>query len=326
MPDCHVPYRLVVDEAGRPGFRWLDVGTQRFTQPFFEETIGRCLSAQRNPAAARPIAGADELLSAAAKCDAVEPSAFVLHVSRCGSTLLSQLMAVDERWIVLSEVPVLDEILRLPFKPNATCSTLEADELFRAAVRLLGSRRNDEEHLLIKADSWHVMFFDRIRRCYPHVPVLLLYRDPSEVLRSQQARTGMHGVPNLIEPGIFGFNREEIAALHPTAYLNRVLERYFEQYLNILSDDHNTRAINYAWGVRDMVGIFARHAGIELRDGVIAAMKLRMERHSKYPDVAYAGDDWGKRSSPATDSLEDLYRRVNQAAGAWPDDYEKTAS
>ncbi len=52
---------------------------------------------------------------------------------------------------------------------------------------------------------------EKARKLYPQTPFILLYRQPGEVIRSQQKRRGMQSIPGLLEPEIFGFTKNEIA-------------------------------------------------------------------------------------------------------------------
>ena len=312
-----VPSRMRIGPDGALSFQWPYIGEERFTEPFFEETLARCMALPENSRGALPVTTAEALVAAAERVDAVEPTAFVCHVSRCGSTLLAQLLSLDDRCIVLSEAPVLDDILRLPFKGWTSGSPLTSDDLFKAAVRLLGQRRSARErYLVLKLDSWHTMLFDRIRRCYPDVPVVLLYRSPREVVDSHRKRMGMQGVPFLIEPELFGFAPAQIAGLHPILYLVRVLERYFQQYLQILAGDPFARALSYHDGALSMVQQFAEHAGIELSDDTMRSMQGRSARHSKYPDLPFGEERAADSVDASMTAVDDLYRQLDSIAAA----------
>ena len=320
MPEEYrVPHRMSVEPDRDLSFRWLYVGEKRFTEPFFEETISRCMGFPQNSSGSLPTIKAQELIAAAEAVDAVEPTAFVFHVSRCGSTLVSQLLSLDERCIVLSEVPVLDDILRLPFKKERPSPGPSPEDLFRAALRILGKRRGvQEQHLVVKFDSWHTMFFHRIRQCYPRVPAVLLYRSPREVLRSHQKQIGMQAIPNLIEPEVFGFDTQQISDLHPIPYLVRVLERCFQESLRILETDALAWPLSYHDGALTMVQQLALHSDIRLCDQAITTMKARLARHSKRPDTLFGEEpalDSGGTQMPA---LEELYRRLDLFAGSLP--------
>ena len=59
-------------------------------------------------------------------------------------------------------------------------------EWLRGVVSALGQPRlGTEKHLFIKFDAWKVLDLPLIRRAFPAVPWIFLYRDPVEVLTSQ---------------------------------------------------------------------------------------------------------------------------------------------
>ncbi|MEO6742065.1 MAG: sulfotransferase family protein, partial [Chthoniobacteraceae bacterium] len=103
-----LPHRLR-QGTGVLDCRWLYFGNAAFTDPFFEETTSRCLSLPENSFGPPRITRLDEFPEIASDLDALEPSAFVFHVSRCGSTLVSQLLGLDESCVTLSEVPFFDQ-------------------------------------------------------------------------------------------------------------------------------------------------------------------------------------------------------------------------
>src|SRR6202000_668743 len=90
------------------------------------------------------------------------------------------------------------------------------NNLFTAALRFYGQDRNitgresdSKTHLIIKADSWHRFFYDQLRRLYPDVPFVMIYRKPNEVFRSHRKQPGLHSVPGLIEPQLFNIGQND---------------------------------------------------------------------------------------------------------------------
>ena len=63
----------------------------------------------------------------------------------------------------------------------------------------------------------------------------------------------MQAVPGLIEPTLFGFKTAEIADMYPDAYLVKVLESYFDKYLEITEKDGQFLLLNYNEGPMPMV-------------------------------------------------------------------------
>jgi hypothetical protein len=103
------PARVVWDGSG-PEIEWCYTAGEPFTDPFFEQTLGRCV---RRPFSLlfrprTPIAMLAELQPG------LQPSGFIFHASRCGSTAVAQVLAASARNLVLSEPSPVDAVLRLP--------------------------------------------------------------------------------------------------------------------------------------------------------------------------------------------------------------------
>ena len=166
-----LPYRL---KGGSEGVdcRWLFVGSTPFTEPFFEGTIASVLSLPENSFGTPRVTPLSTLPLAAAELDTLEPAAFVFHVSRCGSTLVSQLLGLEASCVALSEVPFFDQLLRSRFHPGLQ-GVAPALHL-PAAIRLHGQRRNGTERsLVVKLDSWHTGLHAELRALYPQTPFIL---------------------------------------------------------------------------------------------------------------------------------------------------------
>jgi hypothetical protein len=95
--------------------RWMYAGEKTFTEPFFDETVLKCLSHPYNSNPFKSVADVQLLHQWSHSIDYIKPTAFIFHVSRCGSTLLSQLLSLSAQNIVLSEVPFLDDIIAIAF-------------------------------------------------------------------------------------------------------------------------------------------------------------------------------------------------------------------
>lgn len=288
--DGRFPYLPVVLDDGRLGFRWIFLGDMRFSQPFFTETCLRAAGLPENSFMKMPITAADTVLEVAEAADSLEPSAFIYHISRCGSTMLTQQLCLDERFIVVSEAAVLDMVLRLPYQTHGL--NIEAsDRLFMALIKLLGRRQSgNETHLFIKADSWHTMLYDRIHSLYPEAASFLMSRKVDEVARSHKKQPGIHSVPGLIEPEIFGFTTHQYSGMLPEPYLLKVLDRYLAEYDTILAKDPNAFLLDYHDGIEAMLKAFVEKMGLTLSSEVWSSMMERATRHSKFPEQVFEGD------------------------------------
>jgi hypothetical protein len=274
-----IPYRLhLKDEAL---VEWLYIKDKKFEEPFFDETIVTCKSFDQNSKDFRSASSIDWLSEAVKSIEHIAPTAFIFHVSRCGSTLLSQLLSINDEHIVLSEVPLFDEILRT-YKGDAGSA-------LQASVKLMGqARTGKEKHLFIKLDSWHIFYWRIIRKLYPNVPFILLYRSPAEVIRSHSKLRGMHMVPGLIEPSLFGFHENEIHGIPFDEYSAKVLTRFYSAFSEVIENDKHALAVDYEEGMMNIMQKLAHHADITFSSSSLQAMEERSKYHSKHPGQVFS--------------------------------------
>ncbi len=290
---------------------WLYTGEKKFTEPFFTETILACKNLAENSAQHKVVSEPRMINEWSNGINTVAPSAIIFHVSRCGSTLLSQLLSLDEKHIVLSEVPFFDEVLRLPYKNDAV-SFENADIYFKNAVKFYGQKKSGKEkHLFIKTDSWHLHFYERLRNLFPSVPFILLYRNPVEVIHSQQRQRGMQSVPGIFEPGIFGFSQRQIKETNLDLYMANVLESYFKKMLEIFTKDPLTLAVDYKEGIKNILKKVCTLTGINLAKKSNGQIRDRSRFHGKHPQQLFKED---YRYSNVPDFLlntTELYKQLN---------------
>ncbi len=281
------PYRLL---RSNPLFcEWISNTGANFTEPFFDDTISRLRSATENQHQFKSIASLEMLPGWAAEAATNRtPTALIFHVSRCGSTLLSQLLALQPQHMVLSEVPFLDALLRLPFN-NETLYEADVSTLFGAALQLyINSSLEQPLNVFIKTDSWHLHFYEQLRELYPKVPFILLYRDPWQVLQSQQRRRGMQSVPGMIEPAVFKFTPAQSAVYDLDVYMAQVLHTYFEKMIAIAAADKHSLLINYNEGAAAAaMHKIASVTGIVIDEDYEQIILQRAAYHGKYPGEVF---------------------------------------
>lgn len=278
-----VPYKLSA-EAEQTLCRWLYVGDKPFSEPFFDDTISRCR--KENGFRPHSVSNTSLLEDWAGALPSVEPTAFIFHISRCGSTLVSQLLGLNPDHIVLSEVPFLDEVLRVPYKQQHY-PAFEPVHALKAAFRIYGQKRTgNEQKLFIKTDSWHVFFYKKLRELYPDAPFILLYRAPLEVIQSHRRKRGMQAVPGVIEPSIFGFTEPLTTDLDQ--HMAMVIEKYLELFLEIATHDNNALLVNYNDGMMHVMERIATFTDLQLSDDEYRLMQERCGYHAKFPEQVFA--------------------------------------
>lgn len=280
-----------------PACRWLNTLDTPFSDPFFADTISKCMS--NGIRQYHSVSTVNILPAWAGDVDAVLPSAFIFHISRCGSTLLSQLLDISPRHIVLSEVPFFDEVLRARIP------------VLKSAIQFYGQKRTGmENRLFIKTDSWHVCFYKTLRELYPSVPFILLYRDPREVIRSQQKKRGMQAVPGIIEAEIFGFDNEQVTDLD--VYMSKVLERYFTLFEEIINTDKRSLLVNYNQGMMSVAENVAAFTGLELSQADRENMETRCRYNAKYPEQVFSEAAIDTAAPGYLQNCMELYHRLEK--------------
>jgi hypothetical protein len=194
---------------------WCYVGDERFTAPFFSDTIRRCRRRFEHHSVRTT---SIELLSdRRASHPGVSPTAFIFHGSRCGSTLLAQMAAAMPRTIVLSEAEPIDQVLR------AAAAEQVREQWLVAVTSALAQPRFGEEHLVVKLDAWHVLQIELVQRAFPGVPSVFLYRRPTAVVESQLNMPGIQMLPGTLDPSILGLDLERAQQIGREEYASRFL-------------------------------------------------------------------------------------------------------
>lgn len=290
--------------------RWLYFNTKAFTEPFFDETIAKCKSLAFNSTPFKSFTTLNLLEDLTRNIDAAAPKAIIFHISRCGSTLLSQLLGLAANHLVLSEVPLFDELLRLRYRPYYRQEDYKL--YLKAAIKLYPQKRTGtESQLFIKADSWHIFFWRELREMYPDVPFIFLYRSPDEVIRSHQKLRGMQAVPGVIEPEIFGFSENKNAEISLDGYMIQVLEKYFAEFIEVSAKDRLSSLINYSEGPMGMVQKVSEATGINYTKEEWAAIKERSRYNAKHPHLAFS-ENGRAEILPSLKTVNSLYTKLER--------------
>jgi hypothetical protein len=164
-----------------PSIDWGDFGTVRFCDPFFNQTVNRWAGGQPPPRVVRTDLGALAQFDGAVGCD---PCGLIFHMSRCGSTLLSRLLATMSQTLVMSEPQPLNSLLT---GLKATADQTAQAQALRCLIRALGCRRFDENVYLLKLSSWNIRRLHLFRIAFPAAKIVFVQREPATVMASIRA-------------------------------------------------------------------------------------------------------------------------------------------
>lgn len=168
---------------GRPGLQWMDMSGVSLAEPFFQQTVERAKADGTNRR--ELFTEFDVLLQLEKQLDSVPPTGFIFHSSRCGSTLVANVCRAINNSIVLSEANAIDKLVARFITDASDVKTSLYSVFLRGVVHALAQRRTgNEEHLFIKFSCCSFAQIERVRRIWPHVPWLFLYRDPVETIVS----------------------------------------------------------------------------------------------------------------------------------------------
>lgn len=318
-PDGWLPIRIS-PHAGALYVYWAYFGARRLRQPFFESEVYGCVSQPPNRLF-RYVTSIEKLAAWLERHPHLQPSGFIFHMSRCGSTLVSQMLATLPSNLVVSEASSIDAVVQASqWWPDLDEQRLAA--WLTSIVGAFGQQRGgDERRYFVKLDCWHTLALPLFRRAFPAVPWVFLYRDPVEVLASQVSQPGSQMLPRGIGPDLHGIER----SYGPGAaedYYARVLAKVCEPVLRHYGQGGGL-LVNYRELPEAVFTAILPHFGVACDQADRAAMTAATRYDAKTPGVAFAPDSEAKQrgASAATRAaaerwLRDPYSRLEALSAA----------
>lgn len=284
-----VPAGLILDDV-QPLVEWRAGDGERFPEPFFEETLRRYRRGG-GEAATTPLA--------ALEIDGQQPAALVFHISRCGSTLVSRMLAALPGHLSVSEAPVFDDLLRR--LPDASDAQRIA-WLRGAAAALAASQERTPERLFIKLDCWLIFHLPLLRRAFPDAALLFVHRDPVEVAVSLMRMPSLTLVRDVVTPAQLGLTEDARNALTREETIAAVLGAFFRE-----AADQRAHLTSIAYPA--LPGVLLDHIpGLTFTDAERALMLAAADESAKVPGQAFTPDADDKRREADPALIEALAR------------------
>lgn len=297
--DGWMPIRLYWQQA-QPTVDWCYVGDERFTDPFFDQTIERRLRHPFN-LLFRHQTPVEALIKKQTLHPGLQPDGFIFHMSRCGSTLISQMLAALPENIVISEAGPLDAVLRANFT-DATINEERQTALFKAMVSAYGQPRSGERHYFIKFDAWHAMYLPLIARAFPSVPRIFVYRNPVEVMVSQLKREVSWMMTGELEPALLGLDKRAAAQMPREEYCARVLAKICR---DALESQSRLLLLNYRQLPEAVCSLLPDYFRVNYTTADLELMRRAAQFDAKSPRLNFA-DDAPAKHHEATASIRQL--------------------
>jgi hypothetical protein len=293
---------------------WADLRGVRFEEPFFRDTL-KGLSRGLY----KGLSGIDALRALDDR-PTMAPALFVFQVSRCGSTLLTQMLATLATNVVISEPNVIGELLSARPVPAGT------EELLRLLIRTMGRNRGgDARHLIVKFSSWNVLFADMIHRAFPDTPLVWLQRHPLQVVASQAqtpagwCRWREQGNPAL---AMFGLTVDEAQGMSAARFRLHAIEALFR---SALGAGLPWQVVDYSELPGALWQTIAGHARLSWSASELARMRerARFDSKRKPADAAQPCAYVARERTPAltdeerrfvAERIEPLYRAIGHQA------------
>jgi hypothetical protein len=293
-----VPIRLIW-RAGEPIVEWCYLGRERFTDPFFDSTIQRALETPFNRLFRHHTSMAT-LAEWARQSPGIPPSGFIFHMSRCGSTVVSQLLATLAGHVVVAEAGPIDSIARADLKAPSAILEQRIDWL-QSIVSVLGQpRAGGETRYFVKFDARTTLELPLLRQAYPDVPWIFVYRDPVEVLVSLAASPNALTTPGMGENVLRIAAPFEEYAARVLGLLCREAARHFPSERGLLVN--YTQLPDICW--RELPD----HFGFALEDGAREAMQQAAQLHAKDRKRRYEPDS-ARRQAEASGAIREAARQ-----------------
>ena len=295
-------------QAKSRSIRWC-LPSGHATEPFHDQYIERCRGQLLNQLIT-PKTSITPLTTGQVTSAPLQPAGFIFHLSRCGSTLVSGCLAELDNTCVLSESPLLTELLL-----DDSLDEKTKQHLLPQFIHLQSVTSPGRHNIIIKWNAWDIFFWPLIRSLYPQVPVLFLVRNPVEILASHQRSAGRHMAGDqsmmVIKP---------IHDAANAASLDGFREKVLQSLLGSMDHAKNSDdvvTLDYSSLTLNKILELADYFQLHVDDNVRSSMAARMTFHSKFPGQTFQSDERHKRDfyrshqfpMPNTELLT-LYRNV----------------
>ncbi|MEP7308774.1 MAG: sulfotransferase [Acidobacteriota bacterium] len=171
--------------------RLLDLRGANGREQSFRHTVSRWIA--EHPQLAPIEMEWPAFVAAARQAPSSAPAGFVFNASRCGSTLLANMLSAPIGHLTLKESSTIGVLLRELLVTASESERLELEDLLAATLPLFGRIVGPRDgrpgpRLFVKPHSLATVSAATLLRLFPTTPAVFLYRDPMMVVASMLAK------------------------------------------------------------------------------------------------------------------------------------------
>lgn len=281
---------------------WLDCALDDLPEPFAKQSFDRIKA--NSPASAFRVTPLADLEKAVPEGPAQElqPAGFIFHVSRCGSTLLSNCLKQVAGTRVLSEPQPVSALLQWAAEAKETEAEAEYRlRILKAAVEAYGRFPGQDKRFLFKLTSWNILHFHIFRRLWPETPCVVVVRDPLEV-----------GVSCMeTPPGWMNRRKQSVTSkISRESFCARMLGRFYTIAKEAAA--LGALVVQYEGVDLDTCLEIARTFGLAPDQTDIAGIQRALSINAKHPELGRFETDSPSKAERASDRLKreiDLWAR-----------------
>jgi len=155
--------------------RWIRAGTDPLNLPFFRQSVDR-LRATGSPECETRLAILD-----CRRPSSFEPAGIVVHMTRCGSTLVVNALRKMEDVVGISEARPVDKIMALTAAQSSYLADLCGGYLAPLVSVFSDYPDGGQRKVVIKCGTNAMNCLRGVRRVWPAVPCVVMIRNPLEV-------------------------------------------------------------------------------------------------------------------------------------------------
>lgn len=280
-----VPVKIAVN-SGELAFLWMDFSSVEISDPFFRQTVEK----MARMGAKTKTSNVQELIDAGSRLPTVQPSCLIFHVSRCGSTLLSNALRAAGNCIALSEPKVITDLFHVSHRLPASAQK-SRNQILQSVVNLYAACQGQHRNVVIKLASWNLLSLQHFREIWPQTPCILMIRDPAEVIVSNLKpggwlafRSEPAGGSRLLEMG-----EAEVGQMSDIEFCAQVIKKLNDAALKGIDD--KWMIIDYDAFNFDLMPAIAQFIGFEKAALNWNAVQSTFRMYSKDADGTRVFDD-----------------------------------